>query len=151
MSLTNGGTCGTNDFRDIGWHSQIPFYGRSDGTTGHYCIHDQSYDIQGGYIISRDLVAITTAAPDDKGNYTVQRPLVCENRRPNDTNAGSYNTQMNRPYGESKNVYLSDDDGLSIMTTGRTIDGKEHITVGVESSMFSGGSLGISVLMLNEA
>lgn len=153
MSIDNGcaaGDAGEDDFRDTGWGSQIPFYGRSDGTTGHYCINDQSGDITGQYIISRDSQAILTAAPDDKGNYTVQRPLICENRRPNDTSSLSYNTQMNRPYGENKNLYLSDDNGMSVMSTGRTIDSKEHINIADENTMFVGGSSSLSVLCINE-
>jgi hypothetical protein len=136
-----------NDFRDDGDGPLIPFFGRSDGTTGHYCIHDQTGEIQGAFRISRELNAITIAAPDDKANYTVQRPLVCEYARPNDAAV----TQMNRPYGESKNVYISDDDGLSVMSTGRTIDSKEHINVADENAMFNGGSALLSVLMINEA
>lgn len=153
MSLQQGcqlGNAGEDDFRDLSYGPEIPFYGRSDGTTGHFCINDQIADIQGSYVISRDYRAIITAAPDDKGNYTVQRPLVCEYKRPNDTNSSLYSTQMNRPYGESDNVYLSDDAGLSIMTTGRTIDSKEHISVAVESDMFIGGGNDVEVLMINE-
>ncbi len=154
MSVQQGCSAGSSsedDFRDLGFGPEIPFYGRSDGATGHYCINDQEGDIQGVYIISRDYQAILIAAPDDKGNYTVQRPLVCEYRRPNDASNPAYFTQMNRPYGESDNVYLSDDDGLSVMTTGRTIDSKEHISVADEDDMFVGGTSNLQVLMINEA
>jgi hypothetical protein len=152
ISISQGCTNGSaseDDFRDGGYPNQLPFYGYSVGTTGFYCIHDQLGDIQGGYSISREERLIITAAPDDKGNYTVQRPLVCEVYRPSIT--GTNTTQMNRPYGVCDNVYCSDDDGLAIMTTGRTIDSKEHISVGVESVMFTvGGSSAIEVLMINE-
>lgn len=149
MAVDQGGTYGANDNRNgtYGGQGQIPFYARSDGTTGHYCIFDQVQTLRGGYGISRDERAILTAAPDDKGNYTVQRPLICENYRPNDNYV---TTQMNRPYGESKNVYSVDDNGMSIMTTGRTLNAKEHICVADESSMFFFGSSGMSVLMINE-
>lgn len=149
FTFANGWSGNINDYCESSNNvNQIPFYGRSDGSTGHYCIHDQAGRIVGGAIISREITAITIAAPDDKGNYTVQRPLMCEYYRPN---SDTTRTQMNRPYGESKNIYISDDDGLSIMTTGRTIDSKEHIHIGVESSMFLGGSSLLSVLVINEA
>ena len=149
-SISNG-SAQANDIAYGTSVSQLPFYSRQDGTTGHYCIDDQgtySGYIYGNLIISRDFNAIIKNAPDDKGNYTVQRPLLCENSRPND--AGT-TTDMNRAYGESKNIYLSDDDGLSIMTTGRTINGKEYINVADEDDMFYGGNAALAVLMLNEA
>ena len=137
-------------YRDSGYFSQIPFYSRDDGTTGYYCIHDQGGDIQGGFRVSRDENAILTGSPDDKSAYTCQRPLICEHRRPNDTNSPAYYTDMNRSYGESKNIYLIDDDGLSIMTNGRVINTKDHISIGPESSFFYGGNADIEVLVLDE-
>ena len=149
FTIANGWVGNIQDFCEGGYNvNQIPFYGRSDGTTGHYCIHRQYSEIQSAAILSREYNALTIAAPDDKGNYTVQRPLMCEYYRPN---SSSTRTQMNRPYGESKNIYISDDDGMSIMTTGRTIDSKEHINIADEDGMFYGGSSYLSALVINEA
>jgi len=151
VSIDNGaidGDPGEDDFRDGGTPTKIPFYGRSDGATGFFCIYDQTGDIQGAYRISREQNAILIAAPDDKGNYTVQRPLVCEYLIPNSV---SVTTQMNRPYGECKNVFSCDNNLISIMVSGRTINTKEHIDVSREDLMFSGGTSSIHVLMINEA
>lgn len=149
-TFDKGGTAGANgenDYRYPSYKGMLPFNSRADGTTGYYCIHDQAGNEYGGYAISRDYQAIITGAPDDKGIYVCQRPLICEYQRPNDGTV----TGMNRVYGESKNIYLVDDDGLSVMTTGREIDSKEHISIGAEDTIFINGSSNLECLALNEA
>lgn len=146
-SISNGHSTASGDIAASDCTAQLPFYSYSSGTTGHYCIHNQDNGyLEGRLTISRDYNAIITNAPDDKGNYTVQRPLICEY-----FNTLDNYTDCNRSYGESKNIYLSDDNGMSIMTTGRTISGKEHINIADEDAMFMLGSPNLSVLMINEA
>jgi len=124
----------------------IPFV--SYDNPGYYqCIHDMADSIYGYFNISYDYTALITQAPDDKGRYACQRPLITEYLRHN----SSYDTtDMNRVLGESKNIYLSDDDGMSTMTTARTIGGKAHISVGDSDNFFDASGI-IEVLMINEA
>jgi hypothetical protein len=105
---------------------QIPFTGFAS-TTEDEAFYDQSGYIYTGARIDCNLWSIIVSNPNDHDDYIVQRPIVCEYLQPNQS---SDSGGMNNTYGTCKNLYLTSDNNISVMQSGRTINSKDYIGIG---------------------
>lgn len=131
----NSGTTGIYDFNYyVSRYSKLP-YCSSAGTA--YSFSNQSGPIYGACGADFMWKTIDSMNADDYGNRTVQRPLLYEFFRENDSITTTREASMNRAYGVAKNLYVGTTSGMAQMQDGRTINGKNYIYARTTSSFFS--------------
>jgi hypothetical protein len=134
--------------RDLGT-GKLPYYSiraTSEDPTESVRHNQDGNAIAGSFIFGYEQQVLESSAPDDKGLYTVQRPLVVEA-----SDAGGNVEDANRAYGEIDNIWLCKKDNLSVMQVGRYIDGNKCICVGDDFHSEPETVTGIYILMADEA
>lgn len=125
------------------YDAKIPYV--SD-TSASYSMHNQADYINGKAELCVNENALLNLDPDDKGYYAVQRPLIKETYRNNDS-IGSSN--MNRVYGYPKYLYTTAAVGIAQMLDGRLINGSGYIYLDNANNLGFGMNSSLVVLILD--
>ena len=86
--------------------------------------------------------AIDRGAPNDDGDFVIQKPIVVEYRSQN-----SQSIDANRTYGSTKNTYLVKIGTMAQMQDGRIIGGDNWIFASRSDFLFNGASADLGVLI----
>lgn len=122
---------------EYGSYTSIPYY---SSDIGKQCYRSQaqgpidcSYYYYGGSAADSYLsYVITKMAPDDRGNYAAQRPVIVETDNPPD----GYNVNSsNRAYGIMKNAYVSAQGTAAAWNDYRVINSRNWLYVGQVSNV----------------
>jgi hypothetical protein len=122
-------------------YGRIP-YCSYNATLDAYQYYGQTSQIYSSLVVDREYQTLIRYAPGDDGAYAIQRPALLEYQSHNPAST----TGMNRRWGEMKNIFICDDNGMQMMQTGRIINSKNYICIGDEDSWFTGGADTLSLL-----
>lgn len=123
-------------------YSRIPYVSAIDDSS---CFHNQYAYINGSVqpVIAGEY--ITTMNPNDKGQYAVQRPGICELTR-NNTSTGNA-TGMTEGYGVTKNSYMGMKNSLARFLDGRVINSKNYLYIGDADYLWRNGSYIVGIFV----
>jgi hypothetical protein len=124
---------------------QIPY---SSSVVSGYVFNDSVNSLLYGCIgNTEEYGSLIAMAPNDKGQYALERVNIKEQNRPNDSVATI--TGMNRTYGASKNTFITAKLTMSQGLDGRTYGGKNYIYLQTYSDVMDGGSANLGFLILD--
>lgn len=122
----------------------IPYVSYNADSTTYRNFHSQSNStIYSAITESVENTALNKGAQDN-GDYYGQALLITEYYT---HGASATQTSMNRMYGESVHMVLTNSTGLSDMSTGRTIDGTLWVSIGVSNTIIPNGSSSLHMLV----
>ena len=129
------------DFNDNIQGGKLPYYSAAD----NYVFHNQTTYIYGQVRVAAMAIALQTHDPGDDTYYAVQKGFLCEYLRANDGGI----TGMNRAYGTTNNLYLTQNTTLAAAADGRTIGGSNYLFFMDSSSLFYAAETAIAALLLD--
>jgi hypothetical protein len=118
-----------------------PYYSYS-GAASFGVMHQQSSYIRSESKLSAEIDLVNKPAQDN-GLYIVQKPAIHEVQ----TSNAIYSTNINRVWGECKNLFLTNQTGMTDMETGRTINAKDYVSIGAGIDLYEGSTSNIHVLI----
>jgi len=122
-------------------------YVSSKSSDGHtHTFPSQSTAIYGGSPWSYESWYLSRMAPNDEGEYAVQRGGICEYER---HNSAVTHVSMNRAYGTPKNSYLTQLGTMAAAQDGRVISAKNWLYFRTGNAITYSGSGSLAVLFLD--
>lgn len=132
----------THKYSTSYYRTQQPYYSYTGNGFG--VTHPQNSYIQMTSNFSAETDIINKGAQDN-GLFIVQKPAIYE------LNGGGtvYNSNVNRIWGEVKNLYTTNNTGMTDMETGRTINSKDYVSLGDASQIYAGSTQYQHLLVLH--